>query len=323
MEPVLDTLATFRTQIFWGLPLALLLAGLGGYFLAFRALRPIDRMTQTARAISGQDLSQRILHNGPADEIGRLAQTFDAMLDRLQVAFQREQQFTGDAAHELRTPLTALKGQLQVTLSRPRSADAYRETLQTMEQQVDRLIQLSNSLLYMARLEQNQMQQLVETIGVADFFGALLDQLRPLANEKSIQIQTHIPPNLQLEGNLELLIRLFLNLLDNAVKYTPNGGDISLTVYQTEQQIITEIFNSGQAIPAEHLPHLFERFYRAEASRARTSNGAEPGGVGLGLAIAQEIARLHGGEITVESEAGKGTIFMVYLATAVAKAAFF
>lgn len=313
LEPVLDTLATFRTQIYLGLPLALLLAGLGGYFLAYRALRPIDRMTSMARTISGQDLSQRIEHDGPADEIGRLAQTFDAMLDRLQVAFQREQQFTGDAAHELRTPLTALKGQLQVTLSRARSAQAYQDTLQKMEQQVDRLIHLSNSLLYIARLEQNQIEQLAETIAVDDFFGALLDQIRPLTHEKSIQLQTNIPPNLQIKGNLDLLIRLFLNLLDNAIKYTPANGTISLAVMQQQQQIVTHIRNSGQPIPAEHLPHLFERFYRVEAARSRTPNSKEPGGAGLGLAIAQEIAKVHHGHITVASDAESGTTLTVSL----------
>ena len=315
LEPLLDTLAAFRRQIYWGLPLALLLAGLGGIFIATRALRPIDQMTQTARTISGQALSKRLQYQGPMDEIGRLAQTFDAMLDRLETAFKREQRFTGDAAHELRTPLTALKGQLEVSLSRPRSNEAYQTTLQVMEQQVDRLIHLSNSLLYMARLEQNKIQLSWESIEMDGFLAALLDQIRPLAAEKSIQLHTNIPSGLVLAGHLDLLIRLFLNLLDNAVKYTPPGGTISLQLSQTAQQLITSISNSGQPIPAEHLPHLFERFYRVEADRARTpaTNGA--GGVGLGLAIAQEIAKLHGGHITVASDATQGTTLTVYLPT--------
>lgn len=127
-------------------------------------------MTQTAQAISGQDLGKRIHHVGPADEIGRLAQTFDAMLDRLEAAFRREQRFTGDAAHELRTPLTALKGQLEVTLSRPRTAESYQTTLQTMSQQVERLIHLSSSLLYLSRLEQDQQKFTPEAILADDFF---------------------------------------------------------------------------------------------------------------------------------------------------------
>lgn len=318
LEPVLKTLASFRFQIYWGLPLALLLAGLGGYFLAQRALEPIDNITQTARTISGQDLSKRIQHQGPADEIGRLAKTFDAMLDRLELAFRREQRFTGDAAHELRTPLTALKGQLEVTLSRSRSAAEYQATLQTMTEQVERLIQLSSSLLYLARLEQNQVQLSKETIAVDAFFNALLDQIRPLASQKSITLQAQLPTDLQLTGHLDLLIRLFLNLLDNAIKYSLPTGTISLQVEPVDHQVITRINNTGQPIPPEKLPHLFDRFYRVEADRSRRQNAHEPGGAGLGLAIAQEIAKIHHGEIVAESDAKAGTTFTVFLpATAV------
>ncbi|WP_420643256.1 ATP-binding protein [Candidatus Leptofilum sp.] len=317
LEPVQDTLAAFRNQILLGLPLALLLAGLGGYFLAGRALRPMDRMTQTAQASSGQDLSKRIQHQGPADEIGRLAQTFDAMLDRLESAFRREQQFTGDAAHELRTPLTALKGQLEVTLSRPRQVADYQNTLQAMSQQVERLIHLSSSLLYLSRLEQDQLPLSPEIIIVADFFNALLDQIRPLAQEKSIQIHTNISADLQFHGHLDLLIRLFLNLLDNAIKYTPVNGRITLKAATALPNIIITLHNNGQPIPPEHLPHLFNRFYRAEAARTRTETGSLQG-AGLGLAIAQEIAKIHQGEISVTSQPKAGTTFIVTLpATAV------
>jgi heavy metal sensor kinase len=316
VDPINDTLDRLLTLMLLGGPLALVLAGLGGFFMAGRALHPIDRMTRTAQTISASDLSQRIEYAGAADEIGRLAQTFDTMLDRLQTAFERERQFTGDAAHELRTPLTALKGQLQVTLSRARSVQAYQTTLHEMEQQVERLIHLSNSLLYITRLEQNKIEQLTETISVDDFFAALLDQIRPLTHDKSIRLQTNIPANLQINGNLDLLIRLFLNLLDNAIKYTPADGIISLVVSQQKQQIISQIINNGEPIPAEHLPHLFERFYRVEAARSRTPNGNEPGGAGLGLAIAQEIAKVHQGHITVESKANIGTTFTVFLPAA-------
>ncbi len=316
IDPINDTLDRLLALILIGGPLALVLAGLGGFFMAGRALHPIDRMTRTAQTITASDLSQRIEYEGAADEVGRLAQTFDTMLDRLQTAFERERQFTGDAAHELRTPLTALKGQLQVTLSRPRQAETYQTTLHELEQQVDRLIHLSNSLLYMARLEQNQTRETAESIAVLDLFGALLDQIRPLAREKSIQLQTDIPANLQLKGNLDLLIRLFLNLLDNAIKYTPSGGTITLSVTEANQLVTTTLFNTGQSIPPEHLPHLFERFYRVESDRSRASQPNEAGGAGLGLAIAQEIAKVHHGKIEVRSEADSGTTFLVYLPAA-------
>jgi heavy metal sensor kinase len=311
------TLASLRAQLLLGLPLALLLAGLGGFFLASRALQPIDHITQTAQAISASDLDRRIHYEGPADEVGRLAQTFDTMLDRLQTAFVRERRFTGDAAHELRTPLAALKGRLGVTLSRPRQPATYRETLQEMEQQVDRLIRLSNDLLFMSLLEQAQFQLQQERIIMADLVSAVVEQVRPLAEVKSITLEESIYSGLTLQGDLDLLIRLHLNLLDNAIKYTSTGGRVFVQAEQYGSQALISIRDTGPGIAAEHLPHLFERFYRVESDRARwrRDNGHENGenGAGLGLAIAYEIARAHGGNLTVQSDVGKGTTFFVQL----------
>jgi signal transduction histidine kinase len=321
-----------------GLPLALLLAGVGGYLLASRALQPVDGITQTAQAISASDLDQRIYYQGPADEIGRLASTFDNMLDRLQAAFVRERRFTGDAAHELRTPLAALKGRIGVTLSQPRQAEAYAETLQDMEVQVDRLIRLSNDLLLMARLDQGQLRPQLDTIIFSDFLGAVVDQVRPLLEAKSINLTTTIPPDLTLEGDLDLLIRLHLNLLDNAVKYTPPGGRVAVEAEGREKGVTISISDNGPGIQPEHLPYLFDRFYRVESDRSRAGQqpvlggsvpGSSPkrreggqgggstiGGDGLGLAIAYEIVRAHGGELSVQSEVGQGTTLVVNLPVA-------
>lgn len=313
LEPVLATAASLQTQVYAGLPLALLLAGLGGYFLASRALQPIVRITQTARAISASDLNQRLHYQGPDDEVGRLAATFDTMLDRLQTAFERERRFTGDAAHELRTPLAALKGRIGVTLSQPRQPQAYRQTLQEMEGQVDRLIRLSGDLLFIARLDQGRMAQPQELIDVRNFLGALLDQIRPLAAAKSITLTETIPAGLALPGNMDLLIRLFLNLLDNAVKYTPENGRVAIQVTAENPFIRIAISDTGPGIAGEHLPFLFERFYRVESHRARHLGNLDQGGAGLGLAIASEIARAHGGHLTVHSELDQGTTFIVQL----------
>jgi signal transduction histidine kinase len=277
MEPVLDTLADLRGQLLWGLPLALLLAGAGGYFLASRALQPIDRITQTAQAISGSDLSRRIAYRGPADEVGRLAQTFDAMLDRLQAAFARERRFTGDAAHELRTPLTALKGRIEVALSRPRPAGEYAETLAELQGQVDRLIRLSGDLLFMARLDQNGRRREAERIELADFLGAVVDQIRPLAAAKQITLVEEVPAGLEIQGDLDLVIRLFLNLLDNGVKYSPAGGEVLVEGMAVAGMAQITIRDHGPGIPADHLPHLFERFYRVEGDRARRGDGRPSG----------------------------------------------
>lgn len=309
LDPIKDTLDRLLTLMLVGGPLALALAGLGGAFLAGRALAPIARITRTAQAISGSDLNRRLHYQGPSDEIGRLAATFDAMLDRLQAAFVREQRFTGDAAHELRTPLTALKGQIGVTLSQPRQAQQYAESLRGMEGQVDRLIRLSNDLLFMARLEQGQFARSRENIGVADLLGAVIDQVRPLADAKGITLSQTTPPGLTMQGDLDLLIRLFLNLLDNAVKFTPINGRIGVNATSEKSGLHIAVTDSGPGIAPEHLPHLFERFYRIDAARTRSI--AASSGAGLGLSIAHEIARAHGGQIEVISQAGQGAIFTV------------
>ncbi len=309
LEPVTTTLLALTFRMLWALPLALLLAGAGGYFLAGRALQPIDDITRTAQAIHASDLNRRISYTGPADEVGRLAATFDAMLDRLQAAFIRERRFTGDAAHELRTPLAALKGRIGVTLSQQRQPQQYVETLREMEGQVDRLIRLSNDLLFMARLDQGQMAQSMECIDVAHLIGAVVDQVRPLAVVKAISLTETVPAGLMLQGDMDLLIRLFLNLLDNAVKYTSKNGRVIVSAAQDKTDLRITIADTGPGIAPEHLPYLFERFYRAETARSRMEG--DTGGGGLGLAIAYEIARAHGGQLYVDSQLGQGTTFTV------------
>jgi heavy metal sensor kinase len=314
MDAIVQTLANLRNQMMLGLPLALLLAGLGGYFLAWRALRPIEQITHTAQAINAGDLSRRIDHQGPADEIGRLAGTFDRMLGRLEKAFERQRRFTADAAHELRTPLAALKGRIEVTLNRPRTAATYAETLQEMGSQVDRLIRLSNDLLFIARLDDPERQTVQqEKVELESLLDAVVDQVQPLARRKEIALAYAIPGKVEVEGDLDLLIRLFLNLLDNAIKYTPSGGRVFVTAQTRADEAVIAVSDSGPGIPAEHLPHLFQRFYRVEADRARLPDGAGEDGTGLGLAIASEIVRVHGGRIDVESRGGEGATFTVRL----------
>jgi heavy metal sensor kinase len=311
LDPVNAALAGLQAQILAGLPPALLLAGLGGYFLASRALRPIDAITRTAQSISAGDLERRLNYRGPADEVGRLAQTFDSMLNRLQASFARERRFTGEAAHELRTPLTALKGRIGVTLSRPRPAADYQETLVEMEEQVNRLIRLSGDLLFMARLDQGQFLPKRDQIGLADFMGAVVDHVRPPAEAKGIILAEEIPDGAAVVGDMDLLIRLFLNLLDNAVKYTPEYGRVTIQAAAQAGFIRVTIRDTGPGIAAEHLPYLFDRFYRVESDRSRSSQDGRGGGTGLGLAIAHEIVRMHDGRLWVESEVGVGTVFVV------------
>lgn len=213
------------------------------------------------------------------------------MLDRLQAAFEREQRFTADASHELRTPLAAIKGSIGVTLSRRRTPKEYEKTLQEIEQ-----------------LEQEEMGErwLSGDVGLSSLLEVLLEQLQPLAEKKKITISSEIQGELFIQGNPDYLTSLFLNLLDNAIKYTPNNGRLTVKTRKKYAQIQVAITNTGGGIDPEHLPHLFERFYRAQSGRSWSTGGA-----GLGLAIAHEIARLHGGSITVESQPNQATTFTV------------
>ena len=308
LQSVDATLQNLLNQHLLKVPLLLSMVGLGGLFLANRALKPIaqiTRMTEQIR-VSG-DLTQRIHYQGSTDdELQRLAALFDEMLESLQATFEHEKRFTADASHELRTPLTALKGRLHVTLSQPRTAAMYEETLHAIKQEVDRLIRLSDDLLLLSRLEQYHQNMHLESIDLSDLLAAIAEQIQPLADLQHLQFSTDIAPNLQIQGSPDHLIRLFLNLLDNAVKHTPAQGQIHLTAVVQENCVQINVKDTGVGIVAEHLPHLFERFYRVEKSRSRDLSGT-----GLGLAIAQEIIHRHHGTISVQSQPSYGTTFTV------------
>lgn len=312
LQPARKTVGDLREQLMFGVPLVLLLAGLGGYFLANRALSPVGRITATAQSINLQDLSKRIHYRGAMDEVGRLAQTFDQMLARLQDSFERERRFTSDAAHELRTPLTVLKGQIEVTLSRARDSAEYETKLRELAIQVDRLIRLSNALLFLSRSDQRQVGFKLTDVNLTELLGVLVEQFQPLADEKNLNLTAQVAEELSARADNDLLIRLFMNLLENALKYTPADGQIQLSAKREAGGVEVTIHNSGEGILSEHIPHLFERFYRVDEARSSQS-----GGSGLGLAIAREIVRLHGGEISVASTSGKGVKFTVHLPNSV------
>lgn len=308
LRPVNEAVQDLSEQLFLGIPLLLLFAGFGGYFLANRALRPIQQITNAAQEITAQDLSRRLAYRGAMDEVGSLAKTFDQMLERLQSSFERERRFTGDAAHELRTPLTVLKGQIDVTLNRRRNPAQYEKNLQELSGQVDRLIRLSNGLLFLSRSDQNQLSFNPATINLHELLEILIEQFQSLAQERQLKINTKIPEGFSVYGDSDHLIRLFMNLLENALKYTPTGGQITVTAVKKPGETQVILHNTGPGIPQENLRHLFERFYRVGADRS-----SQTGGTGLGLAIAHEIARLHRGDIEVQSESGRGVTVTVHL----------
>jgi heavy metal sensor kinase len=287
---------------------ALIVAAVGGHLLASLALAPIDRITQTARAIAAGTLDRRLHLTGAKDEVRRLAQAFDEMLDRIDETLARERQFTGDAAHELRTPLTILKGELDVALRRQRPAEAYREAIASMAQEVDRLVRLVEDLLILARADAGGVPLDLRPLPVEALVRAAVAHFRGAAQEKAIALQAEGAASPTILGDPDRLRQLLTNLIDNAIAYTPAGGTVRLTWDQDGAFARVRVIDTGSGIAAEDLPHLFDRFYRADRARVRSS-----GGSGLGLAIVQWIVNAHGGRIGIESRLGSGSTVTVWL----------
>jgi heavy metal sensor kinase len=289
-------------------PFTLLVASVGGLFLAGRALDPIDRITRAAAAISADDLSRRLNFRGSRDEIGRLASTFDRMLDRLDRAFRRQRQFTADASHELRTPLTMLASQIDVALERKRTPAEYEELLRSLREDAARMTQLVSELLTLARADAGQQLLTKENLDLSDLVGSVVPAMQPLAAQRGLQLTEDIQAHPSVSGDQTRLTQLLINLVDNALRYTPEGGTVKVSVGRDQEWAVLRVHDTGVGIAAEHLPHLFERFYRADPARARAD-----GGSGLGLAIAQWVSQAHGGQISVDSELGRGSTFSVRL----------
>ncbi|HYI14974.1 MAG TPA: ATP-binding protein [Thermomicrobiales bacterium] len=307
-EEIDETLGALLIILMVATPITLVLAGIGGLLIAGRALEPVDSVTRLARRISAEDLSGRLDLDLPDDELGRLARTFDEMIARLESAFRRQRQFTGDASHELRTPLTALKGQVEVALARPREPDEYRAVLHVVNEEVDRLIHLVGSLLTLARADAGEISLAREPISLGDAVVGAVEQLEPFAEQRGIGLRVEPGPETTIEADESLLLQLLLNLLDNAIKYTPVGGAVQVSwVVEAESAFVT-VTDNGVGIEPQHLPHVFERFYRVDKARSRGD-----GGTGLGLAISRWIAEAHGGEITAVSTPGHGTSVTIRL----------
>ena len=302
------TLNLLLITLLIGVPVIVVAAGIGGYFLAERALAPIDTMTQLAHDLSAQDLSARLAVPTTRDEVGRLAATLNSMLARLERAFHRERQFTADASHELRTPLAAMQTIIDSTATQSRTPDEYRQALADLRHETESMKSLTEGLLHLARSDDADHLPAMQPVKVAILLKDVVDSLQPMAEEKELLLRDALADEATtILGDSDALIRLFVNLVDNAIKYTDQG---SITVdgwLTADGQYVIAVADTGPGIAAEHLPHLFDRFYRVDKARGRR-------GIGLGLAIAQSIARAHGGEITVESVVGRGTTFTVHFA---------
>jgi len=303
-----ETLQSLLLILAVAYPVTLATASIGGVFLAGRALSPIAKITRLARRISADDLNQRLELALPEDEIGQLAHTFNDMIARLEAAFRRQRQFTADASHELRTPLTAVKGQIEVALSRRRDPDVYRDVLQAVNEEVDRLIRLVGSLLTLARADAGEIPVAAEPIDLRDLVSAAVEQVRTAAKERDVAIGLEGAGNVRLQADQDLLLQLVLNLLDNALKHTGRGGQVTVGWGADDGLAQLWVRDTGVGIAAEHLGRVFDRFYRVDKARSRSEGGA-----GLGLSISRWIVEAHGGRISVESSPGQGATFTVAL----------
>jgi heavy metal sensor kinase len=302
-----EVLREFRQVLFIIVPVTMSLLVIAGYFLVKRMLRPIQTITDTAQEIEEKNLSRR-LEVRSNDELGKLSSTLNHMFERLENAFKRERQFTADASHELRTPLAIIQGESSLALREERSGEEYKKSLFSISQEAERMSSMLKKLLFLARSENHESQPDLENIDLKESLADLATDINVLCEEKSVDFELNAEDHLIVKGDKIKLRELFLNLLDNAIRYTPRGGNISLTLKQEDNKAHIVVKDTGIGIPKEHLPHIFERFYRVDKSRSRAE-----GGTGLGLSICQRIVELHGGAIEVESKFGEGSTFTVIL----------
>jgi heavy metal sensor kinase len=281
-------------------------AWVGSNWIARMALSPIKTLGQTATTVSAQSLDTRVFLEAPYEEFQQLAKSFNKMFERLQGVFESQRRFVGDAAHELKTPLTAMKGNLEVGLQRNRSTEEYRDVLSTTLGQVEHLARLVKSLLTLTQFAGEHPPIDLKPVLMEPLLKELVSELSVLAEEKGCLLTGHLQEVPQILGDTGQLKQLVINLLDNAIRHTPQGESVTVTLKSFENTVLLTVEDTGSGIGTEHLPHIFTRFYRADRVRDR-----ESGGTGLGLAIAKEIVLAHNGTINVQSEIGKGSVFAV------------
>jgi len=292
----------------FALPLLVLLAIGGGYLVMRRALAPIDDLARTAERISSRNLGERLPISATGDEIEQLSLALNRMIARLEKAFEQAGRFSADASHELRTPLTILRGELEVVARRSDLTPEARDVLSSALEETEHLAHIVEALLELSRLDagEGRLEQVRFDLGALACSTA--EQMKLLAEDKGLELVYSSGAAVEVEGDRARLKQVVVNLLDNAIKYTPRGGKVAVAVTSTGDEAILEVSDEGVGIPRAALPHVFERFYRTDSERSRSSGGA-----GLGLSIVQSITAAHGGRIEVSSTQGRGTSFRVTL----------
>jgi heavy metal sensor kinase len=296
-----------------GFPLVIALAAAGGYLLARRALKPVEQIAGKAEVITQHNLSERLPVARTGDELERLSVALNHMITRLDDAFGNSKRFVADASHELRTPLTVIQGELEDMASDPRLTQELRDRIGSTLEEVERLGKIVQKLFALSRLDAGEAQEEWVQVDLTALVAATSDQMLLLAEDRNITVTRDPGQPVHVMGDRARLKQVVVNLIDNAVKYTPPGGSVRLKVYKDPGHGIIEVVDTGMGIPPEAVPLVFERFFRVDRER---SSG--DGGAGLGLAIVRSICTAHGGKVEVESVHGSGSRFLVILPLAAA-----
>lgn len=308
-----EELAALRQAWLIAVPLALLLAGLGGWFLARKALAPVVAMADQARRIGAENLGERLTVTNPRDELGQLAATFNELLARLNAAFDQQRQFMADASHELRTPLSVLHTTAEVMLEQPqRTEREYREALALMDAQTRRLTRIVEEMFTLARADAGRRPLELAEFYLDELLTETVQAAAVLGARKGVKVALSPVTETPFRGDERLLRQMLLNLLDNAIKHTPTAGAVQITLTAHSQEFELIVTDTGVGIPAEAQSHIFERFYRVDKARSRAGQGAGSG-AGLGLSIARWIAEAHAGSLELQRSGSQGSVFVVRL----------
>lgn len=308
LEPMDAALTRYRDLLWWRVPIAVLLGAFAAWWLSGFALRPLSRLAASARQVDVNALDRRLPVRGAGDELDGVALAFNETLDRLEHAVVEMRQFSSALAHELRTPLAALRGEIELALREPGISLAQQDVYGSQIEEIDHLTRLIDQILTLARAEAGQIRLTVAPVDLGQLAASLVDQLEPLAEARSIDLSCEPADAVIVQGDPAWLKRLLLNLLDNALKYTPAGGRVSVRVSRLGDRARIDVQDTGAGLSPADLPRVFERFFRADPARSSSLPGA-----GLGLSLVQWIVAQHRGQVTVQSRLGQGSTFSVTL----------
>ncbi|TAE34331.1 MAG: HAMP domain-containing protein [Candidatus Kapaibacterium sp.] len=308
VDEIETTLGKLFSSLIFALPFILLLAVGSGWFLAKYFVQPVQVMTQLAEEITEHNLSQRLPERRVNDEITQLARTLNAMIERLERSFKQIRQFTGDASHELRTPLAILMGELEVALHSDKTPEEYQEILSSALEEVSRLSQVVKNLLELSRADSGQVALDVKVMNVSALLEDIVEDAMMLGEEKNIRVESSVERDVVIFGDKVRLHQAFLNIIDNAIKYTPHGGLVTVSLRKQDESALVSVADTGLGIPESDQDLIFDRLFRVDKSRS-----GELGGHGLGLSIVKWVVEAHKGKIKVTSQLGKGSIFFIWL----------